>query len=122
MENLRKSSHRKYTDGFYNGKPGPEGQVYESSAYIREYDFIGIVREYDKETMVATIEQRNRIFLNDEIEIIGPKYHEFTQNVTYLKDKNDENIDVAPHPQQIIKIKMKEPVQEMYILRKKRSE
>ncbi len=121
MENLRKSSHRKYTDGFANGKPGPEGQVYESSSYIREYDFIGIVRSFDKETMVATIEQRNRIFIGDEIEVIGPKYHEFTQTVNYLKDDKDKDIEVAPHPQQIIKIKMDEVVEEMYILRKKRS-
>ena len=122
MENLRKSSHRKYTDGFANGKPGPEGQVYESSSYIRDYDFIGIVREFNKETMIATIEQRNRVFLGDEIEIIGPNYHEFIQNVDYLKNDKDEDIDVAPHPQQIIKIKMNELVEEMYILRKKRSE
>ncbi|MDM8534910.1 U32 family peptidase [Clostridiaceae bacterium HSG29] len=121
MENLRKSSHRKYTDGFANGKPGPEGQVYESSSYIREYDFIGIVRSFDKETMVATIEQRNRIFIGDEIEVIGPKYHEFIQKVDYLKDNKGNDIEVAPHPQQIIKIKMDEVVEEMYILRKKRS-
>jgi len=121
MENLRKSSHRKYTDGFANGKPGPEGQVYESSSYIREYDFIGIVRSFDKETMVATVEQRNRIFIDDEIEVIGPKYHEFIQNVKVMKDDKNNDIEVAPHPQQIIKIKMDEVVEEMYILRKKRS-
>lgn len=122
MEDLRKSSHRKYTEGFYEGKPGAEGQVYESSAYIREYDFVGIVMDYDKETKIATVEQRNRIFKGDTVEIIGPNYQGFTQKIDYLCDEKNEPIDVAPHPQQIMKIKMVQPVEKMFILRKKRDE
>lgn len=122
MDNLRKSSHRKYTEGFYEGQPGAEGQVYESSAYIREYDFVGIVMAYDEETQIATVEQRNRVFKGDTIEIIGPDYKGFTQVIDYLCDESDEPIDVAPHPQQIMKIKMDQPVEEMFILRKKRDE
>jgi len=122
MENLRKSSHRKYTEGFYEGKPGAEGQVYDSSAYIREYDFIGIVMAYDETTSIATVEQRNRLFKGDTIEVIGPDYKGFTQTVDYLCDEADEPIDVAPHPQQTMKIKMDQPVEKMFILRKKRDE
>jgi len=122
MDNLRKSSHRKYTEGFYEGQPGAEGQVYESSAYIREYDFIGIVMSYDETTQIATVEQRNRLFKGDTVEIIGPDYNGFTQKIEYLHDEDNEPIDVAPHPQQIMKIKMDQPVEEMFILRKKRDE
>jgi len=122
MENLRKSSHRKYTEGFYEGQPGEAGQVYDSSAYIREYDFIGIVMAYDEATQIATVEQRNRLFKGDTVEIIGPNYKGFTQVIDYLCDEDNEPIDVAPHPQQIMKIKMDQPVEEMFILRKKRDE
>lgn len=120
MENLRKSSHRKYTDGFFQGEPGEEGQVYESSAYIRTYDFVGIVLEYNPETKMATVEQRNRLFKGDTVEIIGPDYKEFEQKIDVLLDEVGEPIDVAPHPQQIMQIKMDQPVEKMYILRKKR--
>ena len=120
MGNLRKSSHRKYTEGFYEGQPGAEGQVYDSSAYIREYDFIGIVMSYDEKTQIATVEQRNRLFKGDTVEIIGPDYKGFTQTIDYLGDEAGEPIDVAPHPQQIMKIKMDQPVEKMFILRKKR--
>src|SRR6056297_2046444 len=122
MDNLRKSSHRKYTEGFYEGQPGEAGQVYESSAYIRKYDFIGIVMAYDEATQIATVEQRNRLFKGDTVEIIGPNYKGFTQVIDYLCDEDNEPIDVAPHPQQIMKIKMDQPVEEMFILRKKRDE
>src|SRR6056297_4102449 len=46
LAELRKISHRDYTKGFYYGKPGSEGQRYESSSYLRTYDFMGVVRDY----------------------------------------------------------------------------
>ncbi|MGM0378358.1 MAG: peptidase U32 family protein [Bacillota bacterium] len=122
LEELEKSSHRKYTEGFIEGKPGKDGQVYDSSSYIRTYDFIGIVKSYDEKSKIATVEQRNRLFKGETIEIIGPKFNGHTQVIDYLKDEEDNDIDVAPHPQQIMKIKMEKPVEKMYILRRKRKE
>lgn len=43
LEELSKVSNRHFTTGFFLGKPDENAQNYESGAYIREYDFIGIV-------------------------------------------------------------------------------
>ncbi len=72
-------SHRDFTTGFYFGKPTDESQVYTTSSYIRGYDFVGMVLDYDENTKIATIEQRNRMFVGDEIEIFGPNVDFFTQ-------------------------------------------
>lgn len=119
---LEKSSHRQYTEGFYFGKPGEDGQVYKTSSYIRKYDFTGIVLDYDEATKMATVEQRNRMFVGDEIEIIGPDYFEHTQVIETMYNDEGEAIDVAPHPQQILKIKMDQPVKKYFILRKRRDD
>ncbi len=37
-------------------------------------------------------------------------------------DDEENPIDVAPHPQQIIKMKMDKPVKKFYLIRKERSE
>ena len=95
---------------------------YSSSSYIREYDFVGLVLDYDKETNIATIEQRNRMFVGDEIEIFGPNKKFFTQKIDMMWNEDGEEIDVAPHPQQIIKMKMIEPVGNWDIIRKARKE
>ncbi len=121
LEELKKVSYRHFTTGFYLQKPQRESQNYESSTYTRNYDFLGIVLEYDEETKLAKIEQRNRILLNDEIEVIGSGYTFHKQAVIELYDKNMEKIDAAPHAQQTIYIKMDEPVKEYDILRKLRS-
>jgi len=122
VSELSKVSHREFTTGFYLGKPNEDDQLYSSSSYIREYDFVGVVLDYDRKTRLATVEQRNRIFKNDEIEVIGPGYKLFNQRIEILLDENNEAIDVAPHAQQIIKIRMVEPVDKYYILRKRKDD
>lgn len=122
IEELSKVSHRKFTSGFYLNKPNQDDQLYSTSSYIREYDFLGVVLDYDNEIGMALVEQRNRMFKGDEIEIIGPDYKGFRQEIKKILDDNDEEIDVAPHAQQRIKIYMDNPVDKYYILRKKRED
>lgn len=122
LEEIKKASYRDFTTGFYFKKPTGDDQIYENSSYIRKYDFVGLVLDYDKKTKLATVEQRNRIFVGDEIEIFGPNKGFFTQNIEEMWNENGEKIEVAPHPQQIIKIKMKEPVEEWDIIRKARKD
>lgn len=118
LNEIRKVSHRDFTTGFYFGKPGSEAQVYTTSSYIRGYDFVGMVLDYDYNTKMATVEQRNRMFCGDRIEIFGPSMDFFTQEIQDMYDENGKRIDVAPHPQQIIRIKMDRPVERFYLIRK----
>ncbi len=122
IDEIKKVSHRDFTTGFYFGKPTDESQVYTTSSYIRGYDFVGMVLDYDENTKIATIEQRNRMFVGDEIEIFGPNVDFFTQKINAMWDDEENPIDVAPHPQQIIKMKMDKPVKKFYLIRKERSE
>lgn len=111
-------SHRYFTTGFYFAKPGGEEQRYDSSAYIKTYDFAGLILKYDAVNQIATIEQKNRIFVGDEIEIFGPDDDFFTQKIEKMWDEEGEEIEVAPHAKQIIRIKMAKPVKPWYIIRK----
>ncbi len=119
-EELCKVSHRPYTTGFYFGKPDENSQVYTSSSYIRDYDLIGIVKDYDEKTGIATITQRNRFFKGDEIEIIQPMKPFFVQTVESMCDENGNEIEVANHAEQIVKFKTAQPVCEGAMLRKKK--
>lgn len=119
---IKKASHRHFTTGFYLGKPTDEAQVYTTSSYIRGYDFVGLILGYDEETKVATVEQRNRMFVGEEIEVFGPNKEYFTQTIEKMWDEEGNEIEVAPHPQQIIKILMEKPVKTMDMIRKERED
>ncbi|MDY2959684.1 MAG: U32 family peptidase [Hornefia sp.] len=120
FEELQKASHREFTTGFYFNKTTHEDQNYETSAYIKEYSFIGIVKEYDPESGYAVVQQRNKMVIGDEIEIFGPAPGFSSQKLSEMYDaETGEKLESAPHPKQLLRIKMEKPVAENYILRKK---
>ncbi|ADL68785.1 peptidase U32 [Thermoanaerobacterium thermosaccharolyticum DSM 571] len=118
LEELGKVSNRDFTTGFYFGKPGAESHNYGTSSYIRNYNIVGMVLDYDEENGFAIVEQRNRFFLGDEVEIIGP-HDMFTEVINRMYDADGNEIDVAPHPQMIVKIPFKRKVEKYYMIRKK---
>lgn len=93
IEYLMRPSHRVYSTGFYFGDK--DIQIYDSSSYIREYDIVGIVREYNKETSTAIIEQKNRVFSGDVVEVLRPEGDGFEVTLSNMKDKNGKEIDAA---------------------------
>lgn len=118
LEEVSKASHREFTTGFYFGKPS-EGQIYNTSSYIRDYDFVGLVKEYDKETGIATVEQRNRMYVGEEIEVVRPRGEYFKQVIKNMKNAERQEIEVAPHPQMTVYMPMEQEVEEFTILRRK---
>lgn len=115
---LEKVSHRPYTTAFWSGKPRAESQVYETSSYVQTSEFIGLVLAYDERTGFATVEQRNKMRLGQEIEIFQPKGELLHQRLEVMEDEEGQAIDAAPHAQQIIRIKMDAPVMPYAILRR----
>lgn len=103
LEEVSKASHREFSTGFYFGKP--QRQIYSTSSYIRTHDVVGIVVDYDENSKVATIEQRNKIFKGDMVEILTPKGDNFTLTLEHMWNVDGEEIDSTPHPQMIYKIK-----------------
>ena len=120
MDELCKVSHREFTTGFYFHKPSNQDQNYRTSQYTRDYSFTGLVKSYDEKTGLATVEQRNKMVLGDEIEVFGPATDFFTQKLTEMYDEEGNLIEAAPHPQQILKIRTEKPVKPFFMLRKRK--
>lgn len=118
-EEICKASHREFTTGFYFNKAGINDQIYNTSSYIRDYDFIGIVVSYDRKTGTALVEQRNRFRKGDEIEVVNPGQKYFKQRVHWLKDLEGCDIDAVPHPQMRFIMPFDKEVLPNAILRKK---
>lgn len=122
LEELEKVSHRGFTKGFYFNKPGHEEHHYGSSSYVRNYDFIGLVQSRDDENGEIVVQQRNRFFLGDEIEIIGPGGVQHLARITGMRDEAGNGIEVAPRPKETIRVKLDielDGIGENFILRKK---
>ncbi len=118
IDELGKVSHRQYTTGFYYNKPTADDQIYGSSSYEQTSDFVGLVLAYDEATGFATVEQRNNMKLGQEIEAFQPNLPGYRMILAEMYNDEGEAIEVAPHPQQIVRMKMVHPVEPYAILRR----
>ncbi|GFZ31451.1 peptidase U32 [Clostridium zeae] len=120
LDTVVKVSHRSYHTGFYFGEKNK--QVYETSSYVRDYDIVGVVKSYDKETKIATIEQKNRVFENDVVEVLRPVGDAFEVSLTDMKDHLGNKIEVAPRAQMIFTISSETELRENDMLIKSKGD
>ena len=118
LDELGKVSHRQYTTGFYYNKPGADDQIYGTTSYEQTSDFVGLVLSYDEATGYAMVEQRNNMKRGQEIEVFQPHLPGCRMILDEMYNDEGEQIDVAPHPQQLVKMKMAQPVEPYTILRR----
>ena len=118
-EEIAKSVHRQFTTGFYFGKPDENMQIYNSSTYVNEYVYLGIIEEVSKERG-ARIEQKNKFCTGDEIEIMKPDGQNIAVRVLSLTTQEGEEVESAPHPRQALWVKLSRPGEKFDLLRVKK--
>ncbi|NLK93633.1 MAG: U32 family peptidase [Clostridiales bacterium] len=119
LDEVYKVSHRKYFTGFYFNEPKEDGFIYDTNNHIREYDVVGIVIDYDNKTKMATLKQRNKFSLEDEVEILSPKSFNEKFKINKLLDEEDNPLETANHPGMICKIQSPYPLEKNTFIRKK---
>lgn len=118
IEELDKCANRDTASAFFEGIPGYQEQMYGNHSKKTTYDFVGLVLDYDPETKIATIQQRNHFKPGQEVEFFGPEIENFNQKVEVIWDKDGNELDAARHPLEIVKIKVEQPVHPYNMMRK----
>ena len=71
MEQIGVSTNRRFTTGFFYGKPGSDAQIYDSNTYVKDYTYLGIAGEKNAEGLYR-LEQKNKFSVGEQIEIMKP--------------------------------------------------
>ena len=103
---LRRCANRDSVVQFFNGIYDESCSYYNGREEISNQDFLGKVLEYDDNTMLATIEQRNYFKKGDIVEIFSPFHDTYTFIIDEIYDEDNNLIDIVRHPKQIVKIKL----------------
>lgn len=69
LDEMEKMSHREYTTGFNFGHMN-NGQVLDTGGYIRNWDVCALYNDYKDGRLI--VDQRNRFFEGDELEVVEP--------------------------------------------------
>ena len=116
VEELKKSSHRSYTTGFYFGSNDKENMA--TSMPTQNYDFVAIVTKV-LENGLYEVEQRNKFVVGETLEILTPsKNFNKTFEVGEVFDQEHNIVTVANKVQQRLMIKCPFELFEGDILRK----
>jgi putative protease len=118
LEELAKCANRPAAPAFFENTPGYKEQMFGNHGEKPAYDFAGLVLDYDPETEIVTLQQRNFFRPGDEVEFFGPEIDNFTQKVDKLWDEKGRELDAARHPLQIVKFKAEKPVYRNNMMRK----
>ena len=119
IEEINKAANRPVNTGFFYEEPDHEDHIYEPEEKAVPYDFAGLVMDYDAETGIATIQQRNHFKPGAEIEFFGPNGTFFKQKVDRIWDTEGNELDAARHPLQLVRMKVEAPVHHFDMMRKK---
>lgn len=85
-------SHREYCTGFYFGTYDAK-QIYESSGYIRNCDFVGTIDGFENGRVLLT--QRNYFTVDDDLEVLMPNRPPVKFKPSALFNSEGEEIRVA---------------------------
>lgn len=120
VEEINKAANRPLNTGFFYDTPDHEDHIYEPEEKAAPYDFAGLVLDYDPDTRMAVIQQRNHFKPGQEVEFFGPGGTFFKQTVSEIWDENGNVLDAARHPLQKVKIKVEQPVSYFDMMRKRK--
>lgn len=114
---LVKTSHRKYTTGFYFGSDDKE--CLESSYPVQTHEFMAIVMG-NSDGKKVLIQQRNRFKVGDELEVLSNS-NTFNKKIIVQKMENEKGEDVqdAKNVQENLYLYTTLPLKPFDILRKK---
>ena len=95
---LESVSHRDYATGYYYSDSHTDANLASNNGYIKDKAYLAVVEAYDEKTGEATLTQRNKMCVGDEIELVTPGAVGRALIVTPLLNENREPIEATSHP------------------------
>ncbi|MBQ3523515.1 MAG: U32 family peptidase [Clostridia bacterium] len=103
IDEVYKVSYRDYCTGFYFNAPNEDANISFEGGYKRHYDVMAEVKGYEDGFIIA--EQRNKFCKSDVLDALQPSTEPVVFTAEEIFDKDGNEIESAPHPMMIVKIK-----------------
>ena len=116
LDQISNCTYRKFTTGFFFGKPDDSAQIYDSNTYVKDYTYLGIVGETGDG--MCRIEQRNKFSVGETIEIMKPDGRNVEVTVERILNEEGGEQESAPHSKQVLYVKLSECPEKYDILRR----
>ena len=114
---LYRCANREVAPQFFNKMPDYKEQYYSNKRQEdSNQDFLGVVLNYDDALKELIIEQRNYFKKGDKVMIFEPNGDDYFMKIKYVKDETGNEIAVARHPKEIIRINCEKKISKYSIM------
>jgi len=115
---LSRVSNRENSTHFYDHEANVTDQYYNGRQELSNQDYVAFVTDYNKETKMCTMSQRNYFELGDDLEIITPDMEIIPYHVEEIFDEDMNIIDKANHAEETIIMKIDHEIPLYSMIRK----
>lgn len=107
---LSRVANRETSTHYYEKEADYTDQYYTGRQELSNQDFLAQVLDYDNETHIVTLTERNYFEVGEEVEIFTPSGEIYSFTIDNLYDKDMNAITTARHPEEILKMYLDYPV------------
>ena len=114
---LSRVANRETSTHYFNHLADETDQYYTGRQELSNQDYLAYILSYDDNTKMVTISERNYFEPSTEVEIFMPSGKVISFTVDKIYDENMNELDKACHPEEILKIKVPNKVEEYSMMR-----
>ena len=102
---LSKVANREVSTHFFNKEADYTDQYYTGRQELSNQDYLGLITGYDKDNGCIVLVERNYFEPGDEVEFFTPNGEVYKYIISEIFDEDMNRLEVARHPEQILKLK-----------------
>lgn len=114
---LSKVANREVSTHFFTKEADYTDQYYTGRQELSNQDYLGLITGYDKDNGCVVLVERNYFEPGDEVEFFTPNGDVYKYIISEIFDENMNKLEVARHPEQVLKLKFDVELPEYSMIR-----
>ncbi len=120
-ERISEGTYRRFTTGFFYGRPDENAQIYDSNTYVKSCTLIGIVAGRDADG-AAVFTQKNKFEAGEDLELMKPDGRILQVRCRGIRNAEGESVPSAPHPMEELHVDLGVEAEPYDIVRRREKE
>lgn len=114
---LSRVANREVSTQFFLKEADYTDQYYSGRQELSNQDYLGLITGYDEENNCIILVERNYFKPGDMTEIFTPDGEVYKYKVDKIYDENMQELELARHPEQVLKLKFPHKLKEYSMIR-----
>ena len=116
-ERLNRVANRETTSHYFLKEADETDQYFTGRQELSNQDYLALVTGYDKKLKALIVIERNYFKKGDLVEIFTPSGEIFNYTIDKILDEENNIIDIARHPEELLKIPFEKELEEYSMIR-----